>query len=168
MNESHKSIYTYTYTHIHTYIYTYTYTHIHIHTSGVHIHIYVYTYIYTATALHSAAPRRNRWGPTIPVAGSASASALQNAPPTAAASVATLHAWAQHLGIPPMGVGGAYLGALPPMGGGGRPQQGCERVGCHNHKVLNCSYGFCMPCCANEKRTPRCQVTRHHSKNKHQ
>jgi len=120
-----------------------------------------------ATALPSAVPRRNRWGPSVPVAGSASASALQDAPPAAAASVANLHARAHHSAVPPMGVGGAYPSALPPMGGGGRPQQACERVGCHNHKVLDCSYGLCMPCCAAEKRTPRCQVNRHYNKNTH-
>ena len=30
-------------------------------------------------------------------------------------------------------------------GGGGRPQQMCDNRadGCHNHKVLNCTYGLC-------------------------
>ena len=45
-------------------------------------------------------------------------------------------------------------------------RRACERMGCNNHKVLDCSYGLCMPCCAAEKRTPQCKVNRHYRNNK--
>ena len=54
-------------------------------------------------------------------------------------------------------------------GGGGRPQQMCDNMGegCHNHKVLDCSYGLCGPCCAAIIRDPRCVVAKHYRKNTH-
>jgi len=54
-------------------------------------------------------------------------------------------------------------------GGGGRPQEMCgnRADGCHNHKVLNCTYGLCGVCCAASKRDPRCDVTKHYNKNTH-
>jgi len=69
--------------------------------------------------------------------------------------------------IPPLSLGGSGHAVLPPLGGAGRAQQACERVGCHNNKMLDCTYGFCMLCCTSQKRTPRCQVNRHYSRNTH-
>jgi len=69
--------------------------------------------------------------------------------------------------IPPLSLGGAGHAVLLPLGGAGRAQQACERVGCHNHKVLDCTYGFCGICCTSQKRTPRCKVKRHYSRNTH-
>jgi len=55
------------------------------------------------------------------------------------------------------------------VGGGGRQQRACDNmgVGCNNHRVLDCSYGLCGPCCATVVRDLRCNVAKHSRKNKH-
>ena len=79
----------------------------------------------------------------------------------------------RHLLLPPLPsppAAVAAAGAAVTIGGGGRPQQMCGNMadGCRNHKVLDCSYGLCGPCCAAIKRDPRCAVAKHFKKNTHQ
>jgi len=69
--------------------------------------------------------------------------------------------------VVPVAVAAAAVAAN--NGSGGRPQEMCgNRVdGCPNHKVLNCTYGLCVVCCAASKRDPRCGVAKHYNKNTH-
>jgi len=69
----------------------------------------------------------------------------------------------------PAAVAAPAVVAVANNGGAGRPQEMCgnRADGCHNHKVLNCTYGLCGVCCAASKRDPRCGVAKHYNKNTH-
>ena len=107
-----------------------------------------------------------------------------DAPPAAAASTAALptaapptvapHAGAPHTAVPPAGAPRPLSGVQHQQSGvkvrgGGRPQQACDNkgVGCNNHKVLDCNYGLCGPCCVTVMRDPRCNVAKHSRNNQH-
>ena len=117
-----------------------------------------------AVALHTVAPRTaarrsNRWDAAIALTNAARAAA---APPTAVL-LAAVH---------PAGVPMSMSGIQHPFSGanagvGGRAQQARQGMGCKNHKVLECSYGLCAPCCAKVKRDPRCIVSKHNKRNTH-
>jgi len=115
-------------------------------------------------ALHTVAPptaarRRNHWDIAVAQTNAALAAA---APPTVALLVA----------VHPAGVPTLMSGIQHPLSGanagvGGRAQQACQGMGCKNHKVLECSYGLCGPCCAKVKRHPRCIVAKQNKRNTH-
>ena len=100
--------------------------------------------------------------------------------PSAVAPIAVPAAVAAGPPVVAVGATAAVPGAVVPVavpaavaaannGGEGRPQEMCgnRADGCHNHKVLNCTYGLCGVCCAASKRDPRCDVTKHYNKNTH-
>ena len=93
-------------------------------------------------------------------------------PPIVAVSAAAVSSGTATTSLPSavLPVAVAAAGAAATIGGGGRPQQVCDNMadGCPNHKVLDCTYGLCGPCCAAIKRDPRCAITKHFRKNTHQ
>ena len=113
-------------------------------------------------------------GPPVVAAGAAAAV------PNAVLSVAVAAAVVTGMPVVAAGAAVAVPNAVVPVavaaaavaannGGGGRSQEMCgKRVdGCPNHKVLNCTYGLCVVCCAASKRDPRCAVAKHYKKNTH-
>ena len=110
-----------------------------------------------ATAVAAAA------GPPVVAAGAAAAV------PSAVLPVAVVAAVVSGMPVVAAGAAAAVPAVAANNGGGGRPQEMCgKRVdGCPNHKVLNCTYGLCVVCCAASKRDPRCAVAKHYNKNTH-
>ena len=92
-------------------------------------------------------------------------------PPVVVVSAEAVPSGTATASLPSAVVPAAVPTAIAPAttGGGGRPQQMCDNTaeGCHNHKVLDCSYGLCGPCCAAIMRDPRCVVTKHYGNNTH-
>jgi len=104
--------------------------------------------------------RNNRWDAPI---------ALRNAArnEAAAAANAVLAAAVHPVGVPMLQSGSQHPVNGANVGVGGRAQHPCQGMGCKNHKVLECSYGLCAPCCAKVKRDPQCIVAKQNKRNKH-